>query len=32
MDVLKFECPDYLITISTASVNYAWDTSVRDKK
>lgn len=29
MDVLKFECPDYLITISTASVNYAWDRFVR---
>ena len=29
MDVLKFECPDYLITVSTASVNYAWDRFVR---
>lgn len=26
---MKFECPDYLITISTASVNYAWDRFVR---
>ena len=32
MDVLKFECPDYLITISTASVNYAWDRFVRRVK
>lgn len=29
MDVLKFECPDYLITVSTASVNYAWDRFAR---
>ena len=29
MDVLKFECPDYLITVSTASVNCAWDRFVR---
>ena len=29
MDVLKFECPDYLIMVSTASVNYAWDRFVR---
>lgn len=29
MDVLRFECPDYLITVSTASVNYAWDRFVR---
>ena len=26
---MKFECPDYLITVSTASVNYAWDRFVR---
>lgn len=32
MDVLKFECPDFLITISTASVNYAWNRFVRRVK
>lgn len=25
MDVLKFECSDYQVTISTASIDYAWD-------
>ena len=25
MEVLKFECPDYQIIISTASIDYAWD-------
>ena len=32
MDVLKFECTDYQITVSTASVNYAWDRFVRRVK
>lgn len=32
MDVLKFECSDYQITVSTASVNYAWDRFVRRVK
>ena len=29
MDVLKFECPDYLVIINTASIDYAWDRFVR---
>lgn len=32
MDVLKFKCTDYQITVSTASVNYAWDRFVRRVK
>ena len=32
MDVLKFECSDYQIIVSTASVNYAWDRFVRRVK
>lgn len=32
MDVLKFECPDYQVTISTASIDYAWDRFVRRVK
>ena len=25
MDVLRFECPDYRLTISTATIEYAWE-------
>ena len=25
MDVLRFECPEYRLTISTADVSYAWE-------
>lgn len=25
MDVLRFECPDYRITVSTATIEYAWE-------
>ena len=32
MDVLKFECPDYQVTISTGSIDYAWDRFVRRVK
>ena len=32
MDVLKFECSDYQVTISTASIDYAWDRFVRRVK
>ena len=32
MDVLKFVCPDYQVTISTASIDYAWDRFVRRVK
>ena len=32
MDVLRFECPDYQVTISTASIDYAWDRFVRRVK
>ena len=25
MDVLRFECPDYRLTVSTATIEYAWE-------
>lgn len=25
MDVLRFECPDYSLTVSTATIEYAWE-------
>lgn len=25
MDVLRFECPDYMLTVSTATIEYAWE-------
>lgn len=32
MDVLVFECADYKITVSTATIDYAWDRFVRRVK
>ena len=32
MDVLRFGCPDYQVTISTGSIDYAWDRFVRRVK
>ena len=32
MDVLRFECPDYRLTVSTATIEYAWERFVRRVK